>query len=125
MSKYQVTALNKVVRGSKRASYNVEEIHKILDATFLCHIGYVWQEKAIVIPTAYGREGDTIYIHGSLKNRMIVNLLDIGITSDNLMIKNLMLPWLWLLRSIVLPQRSEQKEWWMKKKIMVYRFGQV
>ncbi len=38
MSEYQVTALNKVIRGSKRASYNVEEIHKILDDAFLCHI---------------------------------------------------------------------------------------
>jgi len=81
MSEYQVTALNKVIRGSKRASYNVEEIHKILDDTFLCHIGYVWQNNAIVIPTAYGRKGDTIYIHGSLKNRMITNLLEVGSAS--------------------------------------------
>ncbi|WP_378173521.1 pyridoxamine 5'-phosphate oxidase family protein [Aquimarina sp. SS2-1] len=78
MSEYQVTALNKVVRGSKRASYNKEEINKILDDTFLCHIGYLWNDQAIVIPTAYGREGNTIYVHGSLKNRMMVNLLNAG-----------------------------------------------
>ncbi|WP_298316163.1 pyridoxamine 5'-phosphate oxidase family protein [uncultured Aquimarina sp.] len=78
MSEYQVTPLNKVIRGSKRANYNVEEINRILDDAFLCHVGYVWQNNAIVIPTAYGREGDTIYIHGSLKNRMITNLLDAG-----------------------------------------------
>ncbi|WP_299252312.1 pyridoxamine 5'-phosphate oxidase family protein [uncultured Aquimarina sp.] len=81
MSEYQVTALNKVIRGSKRANYDKEEINKILDDTFLCHVGYVWQNNAIVIPTAYGREGDTIYIHGSLKNRMITNLLDTGSAS--------------------------------------------
>ncbi|WP_299437032.1 pyridoxamine 5'-phosphate oxidase family protein [uncultured Aquimarina sp.] len=78
MSEYQVTALNKVIRGSKRANYDVEEINKILDDAFLCHVGYAWQNTAIVIPTAYGREGDTIYIHGSLKNRMITNLLEAG-----------------------------------------------
>ncbi|WP_298540436.1 pyridoxamine 5'-phosphate oxidase family protein [uncultured Aquimarina sp.] len=81
MSQYQVSELNKVIRGSKRANYNVEEINKILDDTFLCHVGYVWQNNAIVIPTAYGRDGDTIYIHGSLKNRMITNLLAAGSAS--------------------------------------------
>ncbi|MHA7059156.1 pyridoxamine 5'-phosphate oxidase family protein [Aquimarina sp. M1] len=78
MSEYKITPLNKVVRGAKRASYTVEEINKILDDTFLCHIGYVWDGKAIVIPTAYGRKDNIIYIHGSLKNRMIINLLDAG-----------------------------------------------
>jgi len=78
MSEYQVTSLNKVVRGTKRATYDVEQINQILDDTFLCHIGYVWNQQAIVIPTAYGRDGDTIYIHGSLKNRMMTNLLAAG-----------------------------------------------
>ena len=78
MSEYRITPRNKVVRGSKRASYNVEEINAILDDTFLCHIAYVWEGNAIVIPTAYGRVEDTIYIHGSLKNRMMTNLLEIG-----------------------------------------------
>ncbi|SEK55153.1 hypothetical protein SAMN04487910_0798 [Aquimarina amphilecti] len=78
MSEYQVTSLNKIIRGAKRGTYNKEEINKILDDTFLCHVGYVWDNQAIVIPTAYGREGDTIYIHGSLKNRMMVNLLEEG-----------------------------------------------
>ncbi|MFD2562503.1 pyridoxamine 5'-phosphate oxidase family protein [Aquimarina rubra] len=81
MEQYPKTKLNKVIRGAKRASYNKEEINKILDDAFLCHVGYVWQNNAIVIPTAYGRQGDTIYIHGSLKNRMITNLLDAGSAS--------------------------------------------
>ncbi len=76
MKNYNVTPLNKVIRGSKRASYNQEEIHAILDAAYLCNVGYVYQNKAIVIPTAYGRIGETIYIHGSLKNRMLLSLLE-------------------------------------------------
>ncbi|GAA4114709.1 pyridoxamine 5'-phosphate oxidase family protein [Aquimarina addita] len=78
MSEYSVSELNKAIRGSKRATYNIEEINAIIDDTFLCHIGYVWQNKSIVIPTAYGRMNDIIYIHGSLKNRMMTNLLDAG-----------------------------------------------
>ncbi len=78
MSEYPITTLNKVIRGSKRANYNVKEINKILDDGFLCHIGYIYQEKAIVIPTAYGRMDDIIYIHGSLKNRMMTSILETG-----------------------------------------------
>lgn len=78
MSEYSISELNKAVRGAKRATYNKEEINAILDDAFLCHIGYIWQDSAIVIPTAYGRIEDTIYIHGSLKNRMMISLLEAG-----------------------------------------------
>ncbi|MBQ4819180.1 pyridoxamine 5'-phosphate oxidase family protein [Aquimarina sp. MMG016] len=78
MSKYPVSTLNKVVRGPKRANYDIDAINKILDDAFLCHVGYVWEGKAIVIPTAYARKEDKIYIHGSLKNRMMLSLLEAG-----------------------------------------------
>jgi len=78
MCEYSISEINKVVRGPKKATYNIDEINTILDDKFLCHIGYVWQGRAIVIPTAYGRMGDTIYIHGSLKNRMMKCILEAG-----------------------------------------------
>ena len=78
MSSYDITPLNKVVRGARRATYDVEQINAILDSKFLCHIAYTWEGKAIVIPTAYGRDEDKIYIHGSLKNRMMLSLLAAG-----------------------------------------------
>lgn len=78
MANYEITPLNKVVRGAKRATYDLEQINAILDSKFLCHIAYTWEGKAIVIPTAYGRDGDKIYIHGSLKNRMMLGLLAAG-----------------------------------------------
>jgi hypothetical protein len=78
MEKYSISKLNKVVRGPKRANYDVDTINTILDSTFLCHIGYVFENKAIVIPTAYARKGDKIYLHGSLKNRMMLSLLEVG-----------------------------------------------
>ncbi len=78
MTEYQISELNKVKRGPKRASYDVETVHAILDDGFLCHIGYVFQGKAIVIPTAYCRKDDKIFIHGSLKNRMMTSLLEAG-----------------------------------------------
>lgn len=78
MPNYDATALNKVIRGPKRATYDQDTINKILDDAFLCHIGYLWEGQAIVIPTAYGRMGDKLYIHGSLKNRMLLHLLESG-----------------------------------------------
>ncbi len=78
MAEYSITELNKVVRGPKRASYDVKTINEILDDAFLCHVSYVWNNQAIVIPTAYGRKDDKIYIHGSLKNRMMLGLLKEG-----------------------------------------------
>ncbi len=78
MAQYSISALNKVVRGPKRANYDVDLINKILDEAFLCHIGYIWSNQAIVIPMAYTRKDDKIYIHGSLKNRMMLSLLEAG-----------------------------------------------
>ncbi len=78
MAEYSASEVNKVVRGPKRATYDVKIINAILDDAFMCHVGYVFKNKAIVIPMAYARLGDTIYIHGSLKNRMMLSLLEAG-----------------------------------------------
>ncbi len=78
MKEYPVSDLNKVVRGPKRATYDVNAINSILDDTFMCHVGYVYKNQAIVIPMAYARKNDKIYIHGSLKNRMMLALLEAG-----------------------------------------------
>ncbi len=75
---YKTSKLNKVIRGNKRASYNETTINAILDDAFLCHIGYQFEGQIVVIPTAYGRIGKHIYIHGSLKNRMMLSLLKAG-----------------------------------------------
>lgn len=79
MQVFEKNPINKVVRGPKRATYSKEEIYQILDDAFLCHVGYVWQDRAIVIPTAYGRNGDKLYIHGSMKNRMMLHLAEAGV----------------------------------------------
>ncbi|UZO79979.1 pyridoxamine 5'-phosphate oxidase family protein [Aquimarina sp. ERC-38] len=78
MSSYSVNNLNKVIRGSKRATYNIEEIDAIADAGFLCHVGYEFEGQTIVLPMAYGKIGQTFYLHGSLKNRMLTNLISSG-----------------------------------------------
>lgn len=53
-----------------------EAVHRILDAGFLCHIAFQHEGQAMIIPTAYGRKDDAIYLHGSNRNRMMNALLN-------------------------------------------------
>ena len=62
------------MRLPKRGDYSPETIHGILDAGFLCHIGFVVNGQPFVIPTGYGRSGDTLYFHGSAASRMLQTL---------------------------------------------------
>src|SRR5580693_1533535 len=63
-----------VGRLPQRGDYSRATIHSILDAAFLCHVGFVVDGQPFVIPTGYGRDGDTLYIHGSAASRMLRNL---------------------------------------------------
>ncbi|WP_303318553.1 pyridoxamine 5'-phosphate oxidase family protein [Flavivirga abyssicola] len=76
MSTYTTSELNQVKRGPKRAVYDVEQINNILDAGFVGYVGYNYNGKAICLPMAYGRIDNKIYLHGSLKNRMLLALLE-------------------------------------------------
>ena len=67
---------NKVIRGAKREMNDIENIYAILDAGFLCHIAFQHQGQTMMIPTAYGRFGDYLYMHGSTKNFMLNQILD-------------------------------------------------
>ncbi|MEV6767597.1 pyridoxamine 5'-phosphate oxidase family protein [Nocardia sp. NPDC051030] len=48
-----------------RASTDRAELDAILDAGMLCHLGVLLGGKPVVIPTTFGRDGDTLYLHGS------------------------------------------------------------
>jgi uncharacterized protein len=68
------TARTRVVRESHRGVYDRETAYQILDEGFICHVGFVVDGQPFVIPTAYGRIGDNLYIHGSAASRMLRNL---------------------------------------------------
>lgn len=69
MCEFAKTDRNKVLRGAKRATYDKNQIFEILDAGFLCHLSFVVNGEPFSIPTAFGRIGDVIYVHGSVKSR--------------------------------------------------------
>ncbi|MBP7511121.1 MAG: pyridoxamine 5'-phosphate oxidase family protein [Bacteroidia bacterium] len=67
---------NKVIRGAKREMNDEVSVKSILDAGFLCHVAFQHQGQAMMIPTAYGRKDEDIYLHGSTKNFMLNQILD-------------------------------------------------
>jgi uncharacterized protein len=68
------SARTRVVREAERGVYDRAAVYKILDAGFLCHVGFVVDGQPFVIPTSYGRAGDHLYIHGSAASRMLRQL---------------------------------------------------
>src|SRR5882672_6708101 len=68
------TPRTRIVREPDRGVYDRDAINLILDEAFLCHVGFVVDGQPFVIPTSYGRDGDTLYIHGSAASRMLRNL---------------------------------------------------
>ncbi|MGW5640180.1 pyridoxamine 5'-phosphate oxidase family protein [Streptomyces sp. NPDC003832] len=56
-------------RSAKRASYDRELVHSILDEAYVCHLGFVRDGAPVVLPTLFGRVGDTLYVHGSTGSR--------------------------------------------------------
>jgi len=72
MKAFAPTARTRIRRLPKRAHYDRETIYGILDAAFVCHLGYVIGRQPFVTPTAYWREGDAVYWHGSSKSRMLL-----------------------------------------------------
>jgi uncharacterized protein len=68
---YPITRRNKVVRRHERGRYDAETVHAILDAALLAHIAYVMDGQPYCTPTAFWREGEYLYWHGSSASRMI------------------------------------------------------
>jgi nitroimidazol reductase NimA-like FMN-containing flavoprotein (pyridoxamine 5'-phosphate oxidase superfamily) len=78
------SARTRVARLPERGHYDPAEIYAILDAAFLCHVGFMLpaesgagasvaqnQAQPCVIPTLFGRDGDRVYFHGSAASRML------------------------------------------------------
>ena len=58
-------------RYAHRAAYDRATIDAILDEGFVCHVGLTTADGfPIVIPLAYGRDGDVVYLHGSAASRL-------------------------------------------------------
>lgn len=71
MTDYTPTDMTRLKRVHRRAHYDSETVHGILDANPLCHVGYTIDGKPAVTPTLQWREGETVYWHGSSASRAL------------------------------------------------------
>jgi uncharacterized protein len=55
-------------QGSRRRS----DLDAILREGVLCHLGVVVDGHPMVLPTVYGVDGDTMYLHGSVASRSLI-----------------------------------------------------
>ncbi len=66
-----MSARTRVKRLPERGKYDRATIDAILDAGFVCHLGFVSDGQPFVIPTLHARIGDELYVHGSAASRAI------------------------------------------------------
>ncbi len=65
-------------RGAIRAEYDRDGILAVLDAGLIAHVGVMTEEGPIVLPMAYGRDDDWLYVHGSVANAALRAAVDHG-----------------------------------------------
>ncbi len=68
---YPVSKTNKVRQLRELAAYDKEVVYSILNAGLVGHVAFIQDGNPIVVPMIYGRDGDTVYLHGARKARII------------------------------------------------------
>lgn len=71
MTQVEPTARTTVRRLRERGHYDRETINAILDEAFVCHAACVVDGTVWMIPTAYGRAGDRVLLHGAAANHVL------------------------------------------------------
>lgn len=69
---YEPTDRTVPTRGRPKARYDRETVHSILDQAYVCHLGFVRDGAPVVLPTLFGRVGETLYVHGSTGSRPLL-----------------------------------------------------
>jgi len=74
MDQFTPTPKTTLKRLPQRGDFDRKTVYRILDEAFVCHVGFAVDGQPFVIPTSFGRVGDTLYIHGSAASRMLRSL---------------------------------------------------
>jgi nitroimidazol reductase NimA-like FMN-containing flavoprotein (pyridoxamine 5'-phosphate oxidase superfamily) len=65
-----------VRRLKERGRHDLATICAILDEAMVCHVGFAVDGQPWVIPTAYARVEDSLYLHGATGNHALRSLAD-------------------------------------------------
>lgn len=61
----------RVRQHADRARYDVAEVYAVLDEGVIAHVGLVRDGAPVVVPMAYGRIDDQLYLHGGVASRLL------------------------------------------------------
>lgn len=70
-SDYEVDDRNRFRQLREKGSYDRAAVHGILDAAMIAHVGFVDGDQPVVVPMLYGRDGETLFLHGARKSRVV------------------------------------------------------
>ena len=82
-NEYAVSKKNKVRQLREKAAYDRGTVHGILDSALLAHVAFVEDGQPVVVPMLFGRENETLYLHGARKARVIRLLESTGTVCVN------------------------------------------
>jgi nitroimidazol reductase NimA-like FMN-containing flavoprotein (pyridoxamine 5'-phosphate oxidase superfamily) len=68
---FAATGRTSVRRHRERAQYDRDAVYAILDEGFICHAACAVDGTVWMIPTAYGRDGDRLLLHGAAANHVL------------------------------------------------------
>ena len=74
---YDIGERNRVRQVREAAHYDRATVHAILDAGLSAHVAFSAAGKPVIVPMIYARDGETLYLHGARKAR-VVRLLEGG-----------------------------------------------
>jgi len=71
VNEYTVSKTNKVRQLREKAAYDKSTVHAVLNAALVASVAFVQDDSPVVVPMIFGRDGETIYLHGARKARAI------------------------------------------------------
>jgi nitroimidazol reductase NimA-like FMN-containing flavoprotein (pyridoxamine 5'-phosphate oxidase superfamily) len=71
MNQYAPTPRTTLHRIPSRGTYDRAAVHAILDEALVCHLGVAIDGQPFVIPTAFARDGEALYVHGAAAGRTL------------------------------------------------------
>ena len=76
MSDYQTSPQHRVRQVARRAHYDRETVHAILDEGLVAHVGFMAAGGPVSLPMFYVRDGESVLVHGSRTSRFMKTLAE-------------------------------------------------